>query len=559
MKKSIILFALMSLSLNTYAQFGLLKGITKSIEKSVMKNTIISNSKNSIFNQSVSYSKGLEKQAKSGDSDAQLDLGICYLQGYGIKQNGDKAYEWLMASAENNCMANYCIGLLFEEELIKENGVLYEDHLAEQKAKEYFQKSAYCGNSNAQYKMYNLTFRDNEKDAMEWLNKAASNGNAEAIYTIALCTHNNKEKLKLLQKAADLGYTPAKKKIEEIKQMAATVDEKSKKYRHIYVEKQNSILSVLPIEMLPLIDSLTITGILNENDLEILKECTHLRYLDLSNAYTTLSLELQKERKAEEDFLQGMFQAMGELSQQKYYNGEISTMDNLQVQLFAALSKGSSDVKESSNGCIIPSSAFSNMGDLEKVILPVRASEIESRAFQGCSNLEVVILPPYLKEIGLGAFAFCKNLKAIDFPETLTTIGKYDQQHTYGKSAAASFVESGIEVFDFSKCSFKRNAIDNSWSYRFNCKNLKVVKLPKGIKKIDVGFGSNYSVVCFVSSSVESLTLKDDIKEIHFSSENPPYIDGNITDCNIFVPKGCLTQYYAKFRGNGNILKEESW
>ena len=555
MKKKLILFTLLSFSFNTSAQIGFLIG--KVVEKTAYKTTIISKSNNSVFNLGVTYSKDLEKQAKSGDSDSQLDLAICYLQGYGIKRNGSKAYEWLMASAENNCRAKYCLGLIFEEELVKEYGHLYKNDEAKWRAKEYFERSANCGNPDAQYKMYELTFRDREKDALEWLNKAASNGNAEALYTIALSTQYNKKKLELLQKSADLGYTPAKEKIIEVKQLVANDDAKSQKYRHICVEKQNSILSVLPIEILPIIDSLTITGILNENDIEILKECAHLRYLDLSNAYTTLSQELQKKREAEGDFLRGMFQAMGELSQKRYENGEISTIDNLQVQLFAELAKGSSNVKNASIGCVIPTGSFSKMIDLETVILPVRASIIESDAFQDCPNLKEVILPPYLNKIYTGAFAFCKNLKNIVFPKTLTTIGNYDRQHTFGKSAAASFVETGIEKFDFSNCNFDSNASDHSWSYRFHCKDLKVVKLPN-ISFIDVGFGSDSPVICYVPSSVKRLNIYDRvIKEIHFSTSNPPYVENGFRNCIIYVPKGCLTQYYATFKGNGNTIKEE--
>ena len=148
MKKSIILFALMSLSLNTYAQFGLLKGaITKSIEKSVMKNTIISNSKNSIFNQSVSYSKGLEKQAKSGDSDAQLKLGVINDE---CMKNYDEAFKWLKKSAEQgNITAQYNIGIMYNV------GKGTQKNKAE--AVKWLKKSAEQGNNYAQnyLKVYN--------------------------------------------------------------------------------------------------------------------------------------------------------------------------------------------------------------------------------------------------------------------------------------------------------------------------------------------------------------------------------------------------------------------
>lgn len=177
----------------------------------------------------------------------------------------------------------------------------------------------------------------------------------------------------------------------------------------IKVEKAGTILNYLSIDDLETIRSLSIVGILDENDIEVLKGCINLRTLDLSNAYTTISEELQKKRNAESEFLQGMFQAMGELSKEKYKNGEISAIDNLQVQLFAELSKGSSNVKNSSIGCIIPTGSFSGMKKLEKVLLPIRASVIESKAFQDCSNLIDVTLPPYLKKLVLVLLLSAKN------------------------------------------------------------------------------------------------------------------------------------------------------
>ena len=51
---------------------------------------------------SQTYSKDLEKKAKSGDSPAQIDLGICYLKGNGTEQDDKKAYKWFRKAANNN-------------------------------------------------------------------------------------------------------------------------------------------------------------------------------------------------------------------------------------------------------------------------------------------------------------------------------------------------------------------------------------------------------------------------------------------------------------------------
>lgn len=61
------------------------------------------------------YSSELAKSAKNGDLVAQRDLGICYLNGSGVKQNDDKAYEWLLKAAScGDGTAQFYIGRMYE-------------------------------------------------------------------------------------------------------------------------------------------------------------------------------------------------------------------------------------------------------------------------------------------------------------------------------------------------------------------------------------------------------------------------------------------------------------
>lgn len=43
--------------------------------------------------------KELEVLAEQGDSCSQNDIGICYLNGYGVEKDLQKAVEWLTKSA----------------------------------------------------------------------------------------------------------------------------------------------------------------------------------------------------------------------------------------------------------------------------------------------------------------------------------------------------------------------------------------------------------------------------------------------------------------------------
>ena len=68
---------------------------------------------------------------------------------------------------------------------------------------------------------------------------------------------------------------------------------------NIKLEKPGTILDQLPIDMLNKVNSLTIIGILDENDIAIINKCKSLKFLDLSHCYTTLSEKLQKVRNSE--------------------------------------------------------------------------------------------------------------------------------------------------------------------------------------------------------------------------------------------------------------------
>ena len=67
---------------------------------------------------------------------------------------------------------------------------------------------------------------------------------------------------------------------------------------NITVEKPSTILDKLPADKLSQIGKLTVTGILDENDLAIIKNCKNLKELDLSHAYTTLSQAAQEQRNS---------------------------------------------------------------------------------------------------------------------------------------------------------------------------------------------------------------------------------------------------------------------
>ena len=317
----------------------------------------------------------------------------------------------------------------------------------------------------------------------------------------------------------------------------------------IKVEKPGTILNQLPIDKLKKIKSLKIVGILDETDMKVIEGCDHLKNLDLTQAYTTLSKKELEKRKAEKEFLQGMFAVMGQVSDAQLKNGEIGVIDNLYVQLVTEMAKEKSQVKNGSESCLIPSYAFSQMSNLESVKLPYRATKIERGAFRGCSSLVNVELPLYLKSIEGDAFQGCTALEKVEFPATTESLGEDVFQGC-----------SSLKKVDLSRCIFKYMRT------RFkDCKNLKIIRYPEGLKDV-YAIDANKLVdskwcspIYYFPKSMTTLRYGAPIfnTDVHFKSETAPKIEGSLNNCTIYVPKGCMTSYYSTFNNNGNIFKEE--
>ncbi len=319
---------------------------------------------------------------------------------------------------------------------------------------------------------------------------------------------------------------------------------------NITVERPSTILEKLPADKLAQIGKLAVTGILDENDLAIIKSCKNLKELDLSHAYTTLSASEQEKRNSKKEFILGMLQTMGKVATEQYKNGEIGVIDNLQVQLVAEMAKDASQVKSGSSGCIIPRGAFGDMHKLETVKLPYRATLIEGKAFFNCQNLRHIELPLFIEKIGISAFENCENIDFPQFPATLKIVG--DNAFNGCKS---------VTKLDFSRCIF--NVKNGVGYFAFSHpNNLKELHLPEGVSVIHSLPNRSNDTQCiefYMPNSLEKIITTSINKGIvHFKNCEPPILDSSIIEnSTIYVPKGCMTKYYAKFNGRGNSLKEE--
>lgn len=324
------------------------------------------------------------------------------------------------------------------------------------------------------------------------------------------------------------------------------ISSKPKLSYNITLDSPNSILSKLPLNELSRIDSLTIKGVMYESDLEILKKCTQLTYLDLSQAYTMYSPEKLQSMEDNLKAVNAMFGILSDVLDMQHKNGEVSSINYMNAKLLAELGKEKSEIQESEDFCLIPEGAFSNMLQLRTVKLPYRASTIKYEAFKNCTNLENVELPPHLKSIGNKCFSECSNLKQIKFPVSLNSLGK------------EAFTNcSSLAKIDLSNCTFK----SEEWRNTFDgCDKMTDLYLPQGIKIIKYA-GRIKGLHVYIPSCVERLEYTYSQMNLHFKSVKAPVVLHNYTiarprNCTVYIPKGSMTSYYSTFGDDNEYIEE---
>jgi hypothetical protein len=124
----------------------------------------------------------LQKQADSGDANAQFFLGAMYYEGLGVPKNAAKAVEWYQkAAAQGNASAQFNLGAMYY------GGVGVPKDAV--KAVEWFQKAAAQGNASAQFSLGVMYTKgegmpEDAAKAVEWFQKAAAQGNASAQFNL---------------------------------------------------------------------------------------------------------------------------------------------------------------------------------------------------------------------------------------------------------------------------------------------------------------------------------------------------------------------------------------
>lgn len=128
--------------------------------------------------------------AEKGDTEAQVELGICYYSGEGVEQDYEKAEMWLRKAAEQgDALALYNLGELYYETLFCVDAEQFG--CRSRKALDSFRLAAEKGNVNAMFRIgncYGLGYgtHQNIEEASKWFRKAAELGHVLAQRSVAI-------------------------------------------------------------------------------------------------------------------------------------------------------------------------------------------------------------------------------------------------------------------------------------------------------------------------------------------------------------------------------------
>lgn len=149
----------------------------------------------------------LQRSAENGDAEAMTELGICYFQGKGVKEDNDKAFMWLSKAVDaGNAKAHCWLGACYQYGYGTDKNM--------EKAIELYTKGADLGDSDSMNYVGICLEKGNGvlmnlERAVYWYTKAAELGNMYAMNNLGWCYEHGKGVTKDLQKAFELYHKAA--------------------------------------------------------------------------------------------------------------------------------------------------------------------------------------------------------------------------------------------------------------------------------------------------------------------------------------------------------------
>ena len=162
---------------------------------------------------------------------------------------------------------------------------------------------------------------------------------------------------------------------------------------------------------------------------------------------------------------------------------------------------------------------FQNNTTITRVAIPRGITQIPNSCFKGATNLTSVAIPQAVNKIDMWAFANTPSLNSVSLPTGLEQIGY------------CAFYNSGI-----SNISILSDTIISDYAFE-NCVNLKSIKLPNNLTKLELGVFSG-------CTNLESVTFPESITCIGSES-----FEGCESLKSVSLPNNLETLEYGAFKG----------
>lgn len=157
--------------------------------------------------------------------------------------------------------------------------------------------------------------------------------------------------------------------------------------------------------------------------------------------------------------------------------------------------------------------AFKNCSDLKKVKLPNELEILGERVFDECPRLKTISLPNSLKKLGEGCFEWCTSLDHIVIPQNITQISDnvfYNCLSLKDIKLHDNITSIGADAFcrceSLSEIKLPSRLTELNNFVFYGCENLKHIIIPEEV----ISLGSH----CFASTGIENIIIPEKILSI---------------------------------------------
>ncbi len=368
------------------------------------------------------------------------------------------------------------------------------------------------------------------------------------------------------------------------------VEQGAKKSYAFRLDSIGSLKNYLTEDIVLNVDSLTLSGFMDETEFALIRQCKYLRYLDITNLFTFASVEVAKANLSKSialaRFVAALSNMQNDVTQAKYQNYEVDTetalrseFSNKILQKLVPDKVSNEELDEifgvgkiiPSDECYFPEGALEGLIFIEEIYFPNKLLSIQRqnlfihKDINPFTGREAYDTRNYTRSIQrlkkvrlsnelhtLGDFLFADSpLEEINFPDSLKIVGFYCFKNC--NLSKVDLSRTNISTYQFSRVSSHDGDIQylidtNSKGlplFVFSGSPLQELRLPKKLTNVE-WMGDQLST----SEKENEIVLYVYFKEPYCTAAQMAGAYGEIKE--IHIPRGTK----AAWRGYPNVIDD---